>query len=78
MAPDVALELKLIIALKPISYQLMMACTIFALVLTVLKIYINIPFYFFYSRIYDYYFLLTQVMYRMVLLRCYHFITQFI
>ena len=36
---------------------------------------INIPFYFFYSRIYDYYFLLTQFMSRMVLLRCYHFIT---
>ena len=40
-----------------------------------LGIYINIPFYFFHSHTYDYYFLLTQFMSRMVLLRCYHFIT---
>ena len=36
MTPDVALELKFILALKPVPYQLVMACTTFVLVLTVL------------------------------------------
>ena len=35
MTPDVTLELKFILALEPVSYQLVMAYTVFALVLTV-------------------------------------------
>ena len=43
--------------------------------LHMLGIHINISFYFFDSHTYDYYFLLTQFMSRMVLLGRYHFMT---
>ena len=35
MTPDITLELKFILALEPVSYQLVMAYTVFVLVLTV-------------------------------------------